>query len=116
MERERAIYACDIGSCRKGNFAWARIDPLNSVRPNSDTDIETLISSLQEDLAVGVSIALGFEAPLFIPVPKDPNDIGRSRPGEGNRPFSAGAGASAALIGIQQVAWIMSRLKGCTGK
>lgn len=60
----------------------------------------------------GLGIALGFEAPLFVPIPDDSNDIGRARAGEGNRPFSAGAGASAALIGLQQTAWIMSRLRG----
>ncbi|MFL6257197.1 MAG: hypothetical protein ACJ74T_19490 [Pyrinomonadaceae bacterium] len=64
----------------------------------------------------GLNIALGFEAPLFVPVPDDPNDIGLARAGEDNRPFSAGAGASAALVGLQQAAWIMSRLRGDLGK
>ena len=112
MKLERAIYACDIGSCRKGNFAWARIGAQQSAKPISSPDIEKLVSSLQTDLTAGLNIALGFEAPLFVPVPENPNEIGRSRAGEGNRPFSAGAGASAALMGLQQTAWIMHRLRG----
>lgn len=112
MKRGRAIYACDVGSCRNGNFAWARIRPERASQPISSPDIEELIATLQGDLTEGLSIALGFESPLFVPVPTEPNDIGRSRAGEGNRPFSAGAGASAALIGLQQAAWVMSRLRG----
>lgn len=111
MEQGRAIYACDIGSCRKGNFAWARIGSQQSAKPSSSRDIEALVSFLQTDLTAGLNIALGFEAPLFVPVPKNPNEFGRSRAGEGNRPFSAGAGASAALIGLQETTWIMHRLR-----
>jgi hypothetical protein len=116
MKQERAIYACDVGSCRKGNFAWARIGPEQEASPSSSPDIRKLITSLHVDLSAGLSIALGFEAPLFIPVPEDPNDIGRARAGEGDRAFSAGAGASAALIGFQQAAWIMSRVKDTIGR
>jgi len=107
--RQRAIYACDIGSCRRGHFAWARIGPNGDSK--SSTDIEGLVSSLQEDLERRISISLGFEAPLFIPVPDDPTEIAMARKGEGNRSFSAGAGASAALVGLQEIAWIMRRLK-----
>src|SRR5439155_18242621 len=81
MSRQRAIYACDIGSCRKGNFAWARVGPEGVLR--SSTNIEVLVSSLQQDLGLAMSIALGFEAPLFIPVPDHPNKIAIARDGEG---------------------------------
>lgn len=114
MGQERAIYACDVGSCRRGNFAWARIGPEASALINHSPDIEELVSSLVQDLRAGLNIALGFEAPLFVPVPEDPNEIGRARTGEGNRPFSAGAGASAVLIGVQQAAWVMGRLRPST--
>lgn len=116
MGRRRAIYACDVGSCRRGNFAWARIGPERSARPVSSADIELLVLALRKDLTDGLNIALGFEAPSFVPVPDDPEDIGRARVGEGNRPFSAGAGASAALVGLQQAGWIMGRLRGDTEK
>lgn len=112
--RGRAIYACDVGSCRRGNFAWARVGPEQPARPTSSADIEQLVLALRKDFTDGLNIALGFEAPLFVPVPDDPDDIGRARAGEGNRPFSAGAGASAALLGLQQAAWVMSRLRGGT--
>src|SRR5919205_792441 len=116
MGQERVMYACDVGSCRKGNFAWACIGPDQEASPTASPNINELITSLQEDLTIGLSLALGFEAPLFVPIPEDPNDIGRARAGEGDRAFSAGAGASAALIGFQQAAWIMARVKDSIGR
>lgn len=115
MEQGRAIYACDVGSCRRGNFAWARIGPEVPALLNHSPDIEELVSSLEQGLRSGLNIALGFEAPLFVPVPEDPDEIGRARTGEGNRPYSAGAGASAALIGVQQAAWVMGRIRPYIG-
>lgn len=84
------------------------------MRLGSSADIEQLVLALRKDFTDGLNIALGFEAPLFVPIPDDPNHIGRARDGEGNRPFSAGA--SAALVGLQQAAWVMKQLRGGTGE
>ena len=63
-----------------------------------------------DDASNGHSIALGFEAPMFIPVPDDPMMLTSARQGEGNRPFSAGAGPTVLLMGMQQATWILREL------
>ncbi len=51
---------------------------------------------------------------MAVPVPGPRSDewhwLGRARTGEGNRPWSAGAGAGALATGVAQTAWILSRL------
>jgi hypothetical protein len=101
----RKIYACDCGSPRKGNFAWTTVLPDGS--PQGSADIDRLVEDLARDLNSGYSVALGFEAPLFVPVPVGACSIGRARQGEGNRPFSAGAGCGALVVGLQEVAWVL---------
>jgi hypothetical protein len=66
-----------------------------------------LVEILRSDFASGSDVALGFEAPLFIPVPADPQSIGRARQGEGNRPYSVGAGLTVTVMGLQQSAWVL---------
>ncbi|MGH7619689.1 MAG: hypothetical protein ACREPM_20945 [Gemmatimonadaceae bacterium] len=59
----------------------------------------------------GIPIALGFECPLFLPVPSTAVSLGAARQGEGNRAWSAGAGAGSLATGLVQVAWIARELK-----
>jgi hypothetical protein len=40
-------------------------------------------------------------------VPEDALALGRSRPGEGNRSWSAGAGSGALAVGIAQASWTL---------
>ncbi|MGE5434467.1 MAG: hypothetical protein ACM3S3_06740, partial [Candidatus Doudnabacteria bacterium] len=63
------------------------------------------------DLGAGRAVALGFECPLFVPVPEQALGLGMARTGEKNRSWSAGAGAGAMATGIVQVAWILSELR-----
>jgi hypothetical protein len=56
-------------------------------------------------------VALGFECPLFLPLPLEETDLGKAREGEGNRAWSAGAGACALATGLVQVAWVLDRLR-----
>jgi hypothetical protein len=65
------------------------------------------VETLRRDAEAKIDVALGFEAPLFVPVPRDPRAIGRARPGEGNRPYSVGAGPTVTVMGLQQSAWIL---------
>jgi len=60
-----------------------------------------------------MSIAMGFECPLFIPVPYPNGDLGRGREGEGNRAVFAQTGATVATLGIQQAAWILRTIHPC---
>ncbi len=107
---KRAIYACDVGSIRQGNFAWTRIDPSNQEKPDGDGDIARLCSRLISDLMNNVSVALGFEAPLFLPVPDSADNLSQGRSNEGNRSCFAPAGAYVATLALHQTAWIFKRL------
>lgn len=107
------IYCADIGSVPKCRFGWARsaADETGIERHRSGTEIVGLVDSLADDLAAGPGVALGFECPLFVPVPEQPLRLGMARPGESNRSWSAGAGAGAMATGIVEVAWILSELR-----
>lgn len=112
----RSIYALDIGSTlpsRSGEyaFAWACVGktPIEEgVRCSSD--INLLAEEIERDLLAGYSVALGFEAPLFIPVPSDSGHLSRGREGDGNRAWAVSAGASVATLGLHQSAWLLRRL------
>jgi uracil-DNA glycosylase len=106
------IYCADIGSIRNRRFGWARsaADEAEIERHRGGTEIVDLVDGLGDDLAAGPGVALGFECPLFVPVPEQPLRLGMARPGERNRSWSAGAGAGAMATGIVEVAWILSQL------
>jgi hypothetical protein len=77
-------------------------------------DPETAISMLAPDLMAGGQAALLLEAPMAVPVPGSRPDawrsLGKARDGEGNRPWSAGAGAGALATGLAQGAWMLREL------
>lgn len=108
-----AIYCADIGSIPNDRFGWARTDTAAAMieKHRGGTEIVDLIDSVAEDLATGWAVALGFECPLFVPVPGEPLRLGMARHGERNRSWSAGAGAGVLATGIVQVAWILSELR-----
>ncbi|CAN5904923.1 hypothetical protein BH23ACT11_BH23ACT11_04000 [soil metagenome] len=107
---KRAIYACDVGSTRAGNFGWVRVEPDTPKEIKGCSEICALVTKIKEDLEHGYSIALGFEAPLFIPVPQGDDDLSKGRKGEGNRPFSAQAGAYVTTLGMHQAAWVLREI------
>jgi len=126
----RVIYACDVGTtrpARKGRqnrilgaaFAWARLSPEEPSVVRVSQDIERLVIELGNDMLAGKSVALGFEAPLFIPVPNSAENLSRRREGEKDRAFSAPAGLAVAALAVHQAAWVLSTLRrtckdGCT--
>jgi uracil-DNA glycosylase len=107
------IYCADIGSIPNRRFGWARsaTDESKIERHRGGTEIIELLDGLAEDLAAGQGVALGFECPLFVPLPEQPLRLGMARPGERNRSWSAGAGAGAMATGIVEVAWILNELR-----
>lgn len=115
MELKRIIYACDIGTTRYTSktglpsFAWARLDPENGVIEASSY-IDKLVEQLKSDVGQGISIALGFEAPLFTPVPEDWKGLSKGREGEGNRSFASPVGLTVCALGVHQSAWILKSL------
>jgi len=107
------IYCADIGSVPRNRFGWARSDPTAAEieRHRGGTEIVDLVEAVALDLGVDRAVAFGFESPLFVPVPEESLRLGTARPGEANRSWSAGAGASALVTGIVEIAWILSELR-----
>lgn len=107
------IYCADIGSVPNGRFGWARVaSGENDVERHRDgTEIAQLVDALAADIGAGRPVALGFECPLYLPVPDKPLLLGRARQGEANRSWSAGAGAGALATGAVEVAWILAALR-----
>lgn len=97
MNVSLAIYCADIGSIRKDNFGWAVVDGDGQ---RGGTVIGELVDAVVGSLAAGVKVALGFECPLWVPVPDDASGLTAGRTVDGNRPWSAGAGASALAAGL----------------
>lgn len=107
-------YCADVGSLRLGRFAWARAECAGGSTSQS-SDIEQLVKMVISDLKARRPVALGFECPLFIPVPGDCVKLGCARPGEGDRPWSAGAGAGALATGLAQAIWVLREVRQCIG-
>ena len=113
------IIAVDVGSVKK-NFAWAGLDlPGREPIGEGGRHPEGAATAVLEALGRGVQVALGFEAPLMVPVsPIGIEDgwltLGQARQGEAadgrSRPWSAGAGSGALATGIVQLAWVLERI------
>lgn len=73
-------------------------------------DLDVLIERLVLDFEAGSHVALGFEAPLFIPRPATTSGLNKQRLGERGRPWCAGAGTGALALGIQQATYVLSSI------
>jgi hypothetical protein len=103
------VYCADIGSVKTGKFGWARLD-VEAEELRGGDDIGELAAGLAADLNDARPVALGFECPLFVPLPAEPQELGGARPNEGNRAWSAGAGAGSMAVGLAEVPWILRRV------
>lgn len=109
------VVGVDIGSVKSPpKFAWAAVDSPDRPLLSHGDDPEGAVHALTQSLTEDGRAVLAVEAPMAIPVPAPNNDewrwLGRARAGEGNRPWSAGAGAGVLATGITQTAWMLSRL------
>ncbi len=108
------VVAVDVGSVAKGRYAWCALDLPGLGVAGAGTDPEETVECVNAALDERLPVALGFEAPLVLPVPFATSGasagLGRARPGEHNRSWSAGAGAGALATGTVQLAWILDRL------
>ena len=105
------VYCADIGSVTGGNFAWASASTGPNSRLSTDTNIRRLVTHVAHDLKCEKKVALGFECPLWVPVACDPRELTSARCGEGNHPWSAGAGATSLAAGLTETAWILSGIR-----
>ena len=111
------VYAVDVGSIAQGNFAWARVARLaDTPEDTSGDDICDLVEAISVDLRQGRRVALGFECPVFIPVRDVPAQLTTKRLGEGNRPWSAGAGTGALATGLAQSVYVLRKLREAAEK
>ncbi|MBF6302547.1 hypothetical protein IU459_34150 [Nocardia amamiensis] len=101
------IAAVDVG--KLANVGWWRIA---EVEASGGRDLDDLVTSLAADLNEGRPVALGFEAPLFIPNPSSTGGLGRQREGEAGRPWCAGAGTITLAFGVQQASYVAHRIAG----
>lgn len=106
------VFCADVGSVSGGNFGWARSatdepggDSHDTAKPS---DLATAVAA---ELKAKRPVALGFECPLFVPVPADEFALGKARAGEGNRSWSAGAGTGALATGLVQAAWVLRAVR-----
>jgi hypothetical protein len=109
------VLAVDIGSVGPSSkFAWAAFDAPERDLIADGTDPETAVSELAPGLLAGAQAALLLEASMSVPVPDGRpgawRRLGKAREGEGNRPWSAGAGAAALATGLAQGAWMLRQL------
>ena len=107
------VYGVDIGSPSKGKFAWARPGDASPSRDSADP--ATLASVVACDLRAGKKVALGFECPLYIPIAESLDRITAARDFESDRAWSATAGATAALVGLAEVTWLLRRIRESAG-
>lgn len=99
------VAVLDIGSAAK--TGWWRSEPGGS--STEGRDVDGLCDALLADLTNGSKVALGFEAPLWLPLATNASQLGKARPGE-PMSWSGGAGATVLTYGIQQMTYVLHRL------
>ena len=80
-------------------------------RKGSGDSIHELVHEVVACLTAGHKVALGFECPLWVPVPQDPKGLTAGRAVDGNKPWSAAAGTSALAAGLTETAWILREIR-----
>jgi hypothetical protein len=109
------VFCADVGSIAKNKFAWARRLPGEAAEEvHVPTSIESLATAVVREIELERPVALGFEAPLFVPVPPAATQLGKARPCDLNAPaWSSSIGGSVMATGIAQVAWVLRRVHDC---
>ena len=114
LSTEHHIYCVDIGSIKNRKFGWAGVSidsSGNQLSSDMCEDIRKLVDDIAERLNSGTKVSLGFECPLWVPVRDDPKKLTSARSGEGNRPWSAAAGAASLATGLTECAWILQKIR-----
>lgn len=95
----------DVGAPR--NIGWA---VLLGNQLKTGNDLDEFIEFFAE-MAKDRPAALGFEAPMFVPLRDELQNITKQRDGEKGRPWSAGAGATVTTIGLAVMGYTLTKLK-----
>jgi hypothetical protein len=104
------IAVVDIGK-PGANFGWAMVGDTTAQGKDIDVCVQSLAAALRNG-----PLALGFEAPMFVPIRTDPKGLTAARSGEfgkglPNRPFSASAVATSLVTGLVVVSYILNTLR-----
>jgi hypothetical protein len=99
------VAVVDVGKLE--NLGWAIKGP---VVCRSGSDIDESVEALTDALTAG-PLALGFEAPMFVPYRHDVSRLDKCRNNEGSRSFSASAGACVLAKGLVICPYILSTLR-----
>lgn len=105
LHNQITIGAIDVGAPK--NIGWAIQKDNSSV---TGTNLNEFVDHFCEHAKEGPA-ALGFEAPMFIPLRDELNDITKQRTGENGRPWSAGAGATVTTIGLALMSYTLSGIR-----
>jgi hypothetical protein len=105
----RVVYAVDVGA-PGGGLAWARVVPHAGQVLCGSTDYDLFLEQLVRDLRADLPVALGFEAPLFLPVASAIADLTRARRNEPG-PWSFGPGAYVTTVAIPLIALTLRHVR-----
>jgi hypothetical protein len=108
---EIAVLALDVGSL--ANIGWWR---MSGSAANGGRDIQGFVEAAVLELNSARPVAIGFEAPLFIPSPSSVDGLARQRIGEAGRPWCAGAGSGALALGVQQASYVLEAIRSRTNR
>ncbi len=110
---ELQVFCADVGSLARDNFGWARrIAAETDVVAHAPSSIESFADAAAAELRQGRPVALGFEMPLFVPVPEPIAELGRARPCDSGAPsWNSPVGSNVLTTGLPQVAWVLARLR-----
>lgn len=103
-----AIGVIDVGSPRGDKIGWAILSPSGDAITGKDLD--AFVAAIAE-LGASWPLAIGFEAPLFIPTRGVALDVLTSRKGEGARPWSSSAGATVTTAALGVVTYTLTQLR-----
>lgn len=103
------VFCADVGSIPRDRFAWARrIPSTEDEEVHQPESIESLAASVVHLLHDGEPVALGFEAPMFVPVTEQAEQLGKARPCDAPSPsWSSSVGASVLATAMVQVPWVL---------
>ena len=110
---ELQVFCADIGSLARGNFGWARRIPSETATvEHVASSIESFSNAVADEFHQGRPVALGFEMPLFVPVPESVDELGKARPCDIGAPsWNSPVGSNVLTTGLPQVAWVLVRLR-----
>ena len=105
--QEVCVGVIDVGSPKSGNLGWAI---RRGKRKFHGDDLDEFITEFDRHCD-GCPAALGFEAPLFVPVRDEALDLTKARKGEGRRPWSASAGATVLTVALPIMSYTLKQLR-----